>query len=188
MAQKSDVVKKKMAGRLGVWLSFFFMFKEISQSGSNLPHIIFEDDVDLQLNFLQTLDRKMKQVNNDWDILLCGHCCLVETIIPKEGSWFTVGDFAALHCFIVRNASVAQRIADEIDFTEFAVAVDFLLSNLAKDGFFKIYGMIHQMATQRRDMFESNIPLSGNLKPVDINETFLLRKMEKKALNNQKKL
>jgi len=155
--KKPISIKQKLAGRLGCVLSFLFLFKEMALSGSSQPFIVFEDDVDTENNFSKSLNWKMEFVNDDWDVLMCGHCC---TQAPKSGIWFQLKHFAGLHCFIVRNSTTAERLAEEFNMTELGIEADRTVSLLAVHDFFKMYGMVNQLAFQRRDLFKSDIPTS----------------------------
>lgn len=122
------------AGEIGCWLSYLFLMREMAarESASNRPLVILEDDVDLDVNFARHIRVTINSAPDDWDILLCGYCCLRATDYKTELLRGVVSYFAT-HCFIVRNSTTAERIASKLEHDALPTAIDRHLSRLASE-------------------------------------------------------
>jgi hypothetical protein len=147
--------------RTANWLSFLFLFKDLGSLSSSRPFLIFEDDVDLKVDFAPRLINSMRVAPVDWEILLCGHAhhrkkknkYIPE---PSRSFWKPTEFFVCLHCFVVRNSSVATRIANELNMPLFTSATDLVISGLIQSLNMSVYAAKDPMAMQRRDLFVSN--------------------------------
>ena len=118
------------SGEIGCYLSYLFLLREIVEKQYNQPLVILEDDIDIDFNFARYIQHTIDSAPTDWDILLCGYCCLVATNYKSE-TLRSVKSYYATHCFIIRNASTAARIANRLDVERIISPVDRSFSKLA---------------------------------------------------------
>lgn len=165
--------KKLSAGQIGCWLSYLSLMKEIAESGRNKPVLVLEDDVDLEVDFMSTLSSTLKLLPAQWDILLCGYCCLTK-LNPKYSRVkhvYPVKKFATTHCQVFRNSTTARKVYEKLN-VNFNVSsidkpVDMMLHDLTLTRQFKVFALKHPIAIQRRDIFKSDIENSwpiGNVR------------------------
>lgn len=164
LKKESDRDTKTLA-RKATWLSYLFLFKNLASYLSKQPILILEDDIDLEVDFVKQLNNSMKEAPNDWDVLLFGYCCIEKMLFkPVESKlWIPVKHFSALHCFVLRNSTVASRIARLIDVEVVNDPIDIFIATMAKSNVLAIYAHVTQIAIQRRDLFGTNNPDSGKL-------------------------
>lgn len=204
MEQKNNTVLPAMAsmmksedgGRVGCWLSYLLLMLEIAASQTSQPVVILEDDVDVDANFAQLINSTIFKAPSDWDMLLCGYCCMTP-LGYVSNDFQSVRIYAATHCFIIRNATTAARIAQRLDTAEISSPVDLTLSALGSQRYdssifnlylmfiinsclfryryINIYALINQIAVQRRDIFPSEIPTSGKIEQARLGNSLLDR-------------
>jgi GR25 family glycosyltransferase involved in LPS biosynthesis len=63
-------------GTVGYWLSDLLLFKKISLLKTNYATVIFEDDIDIEENFTESVNNALANAPSDWDLILCGYCWL----------------------------------------------------------------------------------------------------------------
>ena len=147
------------------WLSYLFLFKDFAASSSNQSLLILEDDVDIEVDFVRLLNDSMLKAPSDWDILLCGYCCLAEMEDKKvrNNIWIPVLSFATTHCFVVRNSTVARFIATKADVEVVKQPIDLFISKMAPSKELNIYALKNKIAIQERKIFETDNPDSGKI-------------------------
>lgn len=171
LKEKLSMTDGQLRGQTGCWMSHSVLLSQIANSNTNRPTVILEDDVDLDINFKDIIIDSIVNLPRDWDVLLCGYCCLqpkfslAEYYFFSQPNWhiFPVGSYFATHCQVVRNSSTARRLYEKIKLPLKDTAVDSVFSNLAYNGEFKFYALKHLAAIQRRDLFTGDIPTSGRL-------------------------
>lgn len=154
--------------RTGNWLSFLFLFKELASLSSSQPFLILEDDVDLKTDFAGLLAKSIQLAPIDWEILLCGyvfHQPNKKKTIPQsiKRIWIPIDFFLCLHCFVLRNSSIAAQLANHLDVPVFTSATDVVITSLIKSHNLVVYGAKNPMAVQRRDLFTSNTKDPGEI-------------------------
>ena len=152
-SQKATKATNKQA-QTSTWLSYLLLFKDFAASSSNQPLLILEDDIDLETDFVKLLGGSIKQAPSDWDILLCGYCCLsrLKSKPFRSKMWIPVKHFATTHCFVVRNSTVASFIASQIDVTVVEDLIDLYIAKMASTNKLNIYARAAKIAGQRRDL------------------------------------
>ena len=118
------------SGEIGCWLSYLFLMREFAEKQYSQPLVILEDDIDIDVNFSRYIQHTIDSAPADWDILLCGYCCLIATNYKSE-TLRSAKSYYATHCFIIRNASTAARIANRLDVERITSPVDRYFSRLA---------------------------------------------------------
>jgi glycosyl transferase, family 25 len=71
---KDELLARNKLGSLGCSLSHMYIYKEIMEK--NIPYtIILEEDAVIQDNFIKELNKSLKFLPKDWDILFLGFSC-----------------------------------------------------------------------------------------------------------------
>jgi GR25 family glycosyltransferase involved in LPS biosynthesis len=155
------------SGQFGCWLSYLTIMKNLVETKSERPTLILEDDVDLEVDFMRTISTSTKTLPSDWDMLLCGYCCLTK----QRGSikeFYHVKKYATTHCQLIRNYTTAARIYEKLNLPEIEKPVDMIFHDMAALGYLKIFALKNQIAIQRRDLFKSDIEFSWNYRKVKL--------------------
>lgn len=153
---------KLSAGQIGCWLSYFSLFKEIAESETNQPTLILEDDADLETDFYPTIANTIQRLPQNWDILLCGYCCLTkyrERHLTAFVSRLTtrVKKFATTHCMVIRNSTTARNIWARLGDSGLEQPIDMFLHDLTLKRILKVYAFQPPVSVQRRDLLKSDI-------------------------------
>lgn len=156
--------KKNVSSAItAIWLTHLFMLKEYASVRSSRPVVIFEDDVDVEADFVRIVEDSMKRAPDDWEVLLFGYCCTRKknTTSTDDLLWFPVNYFAMTHCLMVRNSTIADKIARLIDLPVFNNPIDLFLNMLISQDRIVVYAHYKPIAVQRRDLFKSENPKSS---------------------------
>jgi GR25 family glycosyltransferase involved in LPS biosynthesis len=182
---KFDIDSKDDSKRAtkATWLSYLFLFKDFAASSSNQSLLILEDDVDIEVDFVRLLNDSMMKAPSDWDILLCGYCCLGEMEDKKvrNNIWIPVLSFATTHCFVVRNSTVARFIATKADVKVIKQPIDLFISEMAPSKELNIYALKNKIAIQEREIFETDNPDSGKITDKQMLENSAIKRFMEKS-------
>lgn len=139
-------------GGVGCYLSHLNTYKHISES-ENEYGLIFEDDVSIPKNFYMKFNNILKDVPNDWDILLLSCHCIK---CKRQELYSHVNKFIWLHCYLVRKES-AKKLVDYLSRKYIEQQIDSELSDIAmKEDWLKIYCLNNSISTQT-NMFITEI-------------------------------
>ncbi|OAG31163.1 hypothetical protein NEDG_01576 [Nematocida displodere] len=153
-------------GRAGCHLSHLIVLRSIDISGSKRPVLILEDDIDLDVGFVEKVEEALAnpELNSMWNVIMLGGLF--------DKSWWgrpcknlVEGKYlACLHAYLVNGAESAKRIADAIDTPKCpGRPVDLIIEQqFRNDPSFTIYCFSPMIAVQRRDLFESSISIPAN--------------------------
>lgn len=97
---------------------------DIAKTDTNIPIVCLEDDIDMNVNFTGHIQVGIRSMPADWDILLCDYCDIGYHFDSKGHFPFKVKKFACLNCFVVRNASIDQLIAENLNVKNTSLPVD----------------------------------------------------------------
>lgn len=164
--------RKLSNGQVGCFLSHLLVLLEIASSETNSPTLVLEDDVDLERDFLNMLVNSMRRLPDDWDIFLCGYCCHVERNRVNR-DLIEMEFYLAFHCQVVRNSSVARRLAAKINLDRLDLPIDNMIGGLTREKHFKVYGLREMIAIQRRDLYKSEIASSKRFKKETLKNSLL---------------
>ena len=144
-------------GQIGAWqshLQVYFRIVEESKTDDR-PVLILEDDIDMELETPVLLRQALQSLPNDWEMFLVGHSHVQCT--KTYATLCRVGHFYCTHAYIIRNATVASRIADGSN-TVHTQAADILLMDLVNRGSLIVYASYpRHIVVQDRKSFGSNI-------------------------------
>jgi len=131
-------------GGVGCYLSHLNAYKLISESKNDYG-LIFEDDVSIPKNFYEKFNNILKDVPNDWDILLLSCHCIK---CKRQEIYSDVNKFIWLHCYLVRKES-AKKLVDYLSRKYIEQQIDSELSDIAmKEDWLKIYCLNSSLSTQ----------------------------------------
>lgn len=167
-SHKKIFFKEDDLHRTGNWLSFLFLFKDLASLSSSQPFLILEDDIDLKIDFVPLFLKSLQVAPMDWELLLCGyehHRSNKNKHIQQASKkiWIPTEFFVCTHCMIVRNSSIANRIASQLDVPVFNSATDLVINSLIFSKNLIVYASKEPMSSQRRDIFFSNSKNPGNI-------------------------
>lgn len=144
-------------GAVGCYLSHLNLYKYIASS--NKPYgIIFEDDVVINKDVFEKLNKYVALVPNNWDILLLSCFCIV---CDTYSHYYNTERFFNLHGYIIKKES-AKMIYELLDKQLIKQQIDSELSDLVANGKVKIYCLKDSLAKQGM-MFETTIQVPVKL-------------------------
>lgn len=115
-------------GAIGCYLSHVKIWRDIIEK--NYRHgLIFEDDVNLPKNINEKITKSMKDVPEDWDIILFGFHC--KDCINKK-NYRKVNRFILLHCYAISNNCI-KKILKTKSLFPITQQIDSYLSELSED-------------------------------------------------------
>jgi len=112
-------------GAVGCYLSHLKTYKQIADSDKAFG-LIFEDDVNIAPDFYVKLNKILKKVPNNWDILLLGCHCLK---CKRHEVHSHVRKFILLHCYLVKK-SAAKELFDMLNKKPIEQQIDSELSDI----------------------------------------------------------
>jgi len=93
-------------GAVGCYLSHLNIMKQIANSDKDYG-IVFEDDATIHPQFYANMMKKMKNIPNDWDILLLGGICMNGTYY---NDYVDVKNFYGTECYIIKKQSAIKIV------------------------------------------------------------------------------
>lgn len=138
----------------GCYMSHLLALIDIAETKTTKPTILLEDDVDMEVNALEIISNTITTLPDDWQWLLCGYCCF-EVRRNVSENVFEVQSYVVATCQVVRNASVARYVAQQLDTHFIWQPVDHRYSYLAYTHVLKTYALTNPVMIQRSDLFKS---------------------------------
>lgn len=133
--------------KLGCWQSHVLAAREAEKK--DIPTIILEEDVDIDVNFHNHVRRAMKDLPWNWDILRIGSCVEPEVMEHVNGGVFVSESQICNHGYILNGAHGARSFLDIIDTKDPLEAFDTVMEdNKKKYTNFKSYTHKPFLATQ----------------------------------------
>lgn len=153
---KNDIVFGCMLGSL---LSHILVYNKIVNSQSPKPVLVLEDDVDLDVNFVEKLENIFSKNMQDWDILLLsGENLYVENedplVIPEIKK---VSSFYLNHAYVINGSKAVTKTISFLNNVCYFDSIDILLSIGICINNLQVYATIPELAIQMRDKFKSTI-------------------------------
>jgi GR25 family glycosyltransferase involved in LPS biosynthesis len=164
-------VQQKWAAQVGCWLSYLMLLKEIAESNTTKATIMLEDDVDLDVDFYEKVNSSLVDMPADWDVLLCGHCCL--SISRTINRVYAITNHATTHCQVIRDSRSAQKLFQHLNVPLLNDPVDLFQSKLNVQHLVKFYALVTPVSVQRRELFGTDIPSSGILAQQNVQRSLI---------------
>jgi len=100
-------LQKKRKGEIGCYLSHRTLIQQLGRQWTlpNAGHLILEDDVIIDRNCMEVLNRAFWSLPADWDILLLG---IGESKVEPQGLVSKVHRFWGTYAYMVRHGSVPK--------------------------------------------------------------------------------
>ena len=123
---------------LGSFLSHIGVYQEFMES--NKPYcIICEDTVTFNTpSFKNSLNKYMEHMPRDWDIILLGNKGSGENLTSKHNIIYNIEELDNNNCYMINKSSCKKLLENLMDPRWY---LDWSISELAKNGFIKIYGL-----------------------------------------------
>lgn len=142
-------------GSVGCYLSHMKTYKQFLESNKEYA-IIFEDDVHIKkLNYINSIDNIIKEIPNDWDIILLGCICFV---CHKYKSYYDTRKFILLHSYVI-NRNSAGKIYNLLDSSRINKQIDSEFSDLLQSNKIKIYCIRNNLSVQNNNDFATTIQM-----------------------------
>ena len=148
-------------GAVGCFLSHLSIYKKVAESKIDYA-IIFEDDSVIANDFYERLEKGLRDIPSDWDIILLGLTCLKCDI---KLDYITVNRFWGTHGYIIKNKS-AIKLLEYLD-RPLSKQIDADISLLIKRKLINVYG-INPIIVAQESAFKSDIQMDV----IDSNEAF----------------
>jgi GR25 family glycosyltransferase involved in LPS biosynthesis len=116
-------------GAVGCYLSHLKAYSLIKDSPDKSHGLIFEDDVNIAHDFFFKLNRLLRNIPNDWDVLLLGCHCLK---CHKAELHSHVQKFILLHCYVVKK-DAARRLHEDLSSRPIQQQIDSEISDMITD-------------------------------------------------------
>jgi GR25 family glycosyltransferase involved in LPS biosynthesis len=146
--------------QIAISLSHFYAYKQISDKYDN--GLIFEDDVILDDNFTDILNKYITQLPKDYDMLFIGNGCNLHIenhkLISNQNiyakclnptSWGGDGASRCTDSYII-SKKCANKLCEYINNLEYKInlSIDWWLNVAARDNIFKVYWAEPTIVTQ----------------------------------------
>lgn len=142
-------------GAIGCYLSHVKVWETIMQSNTNSA-LIFEDDASIPPNCGSRIKRAIRDIPDDWDIILFGkHCSDCE----DKGKYVKVNRFILLHTYMISKRGIL-KIMDEGNLFPISQQLDAYLSEISY--FLNIYAPKENIVKQAESRTDIQAPLVKN--------------------------
>ena len=158
-------------GAIGCYLSHVKVWKDIVEN-NHKNGLIFEDDVNLPDNIHERINLSMKDVPDDWDIILFGfHCKDCENM----KNYRKVNRFILLHCYAISNSAIIKILKTNSLFP-IQQQIDAYLSELSEN-ILNIYTVKNPIIHQSGSRTDIQLPIIKQ-KNVDADSRSVIRKKD----------
>lgn len=154
-------------GAIGCYLSHVKIWENILKNENEVA-LIFEDDAQVPVNLNQRIHEEMKNIPNDWDIVLFGYICKK---CMKYDKYNEVERFMLTHCYIIKKKSIA-KIMNTNTLFPITQQIDALMSELSS--LINIYTVKEKLVPQFNSRTDIQAPLINKqqrkLLNIDVND------------------
>lgn len=139
-------------GAIGCYLSHVKIWENILKNKSEIA-LIFEDDAQVPVDLNKRIHEEMKNIPNDWDIVLFGFICKK---CMKYDNYNEVERFMLTHCYIIKKQSIA-KIMNTNTLFPITQQIDALMSELSS--LINIYTVKEKLVPQFNSRTDIQAPL-----------------------------
>ena len=154
-------------GAIGCYLSHVKIWENILKNESQIA-LIFEDDAQVPKDLNKRIHAEMKNIPNDWDIVLFGYICKK---CMKYDNYNEVERFMLTHCYIIKKSSIA-KIMNTNTLFPITQQIDSLMSELSS--LINIYSVKEKLVPQFNSRTDIQAPLINKkqrkLLNIDVND------------------
>lgn len=157
-----EAASQNFWGVFGAWQSHLQLYLQLRDSGSEGPFLILEDDVLIEADAFEYLDRTLERLPADWDLFFPGWCTEELDGVPDlESEFRRIKRCYCLHAYVVRGVEVLGKLIERSNQPTIVVA-DHVTKYGTMEGVFNSYiSWPHEYIMQDRKTFETDIPTSG---------------------------
>jgi len=113
LKKKSKMVKMS-DGEIGVALSHYKIWKNVIDQKDDMVMVLEDDAIDFASDFDEKMDIIMKEVPNDWDIILIGFYLNQGNDSYRINDYiYRVNNFVLLHCYVI-NEKGCKKLLDSM--------------------------------------------------------------------------
>ena len=159
-------------GAIGCYLSHVKVWRDIVDNGHR-HGLIFEDDVNIPKDLYHKMEKSMKNIPNDWDIILFGYHC---KDCENMKGYRKVNRFILLHCYAISNSGIIKILKTNSLFP-ITQQIDAYLSELSED-ILNIYTVPNPIIHQNGSRTDIQMPIIKQ-KNVDVNGRLAVEKNKK---------
>ena len=155
-------LEKKYDGTTGIKLSTYILLREFEELKSDKPLLILEDDVDLEVDFVEMIEQTLSHIDHEWDIIL----------LSKEFRWDStrphnpktglrgISFFFGLYSILINGQKSAKKFADFIETCPIHLPLDNFYNSILADKKIIGYGYSRYIGTHLGDIFPTCIGTS----------------------------
>tara|TARA_B100000405_G_scaffold13983_2_gene11642 strand:- start:8026 stop:8823 length:798 start_codon:yes stop_codon:yes gene_type:complete len=156
-------------GAIGCYLSHVKVWRDVVDN--NHRHgLIFEDDVNVPSNIYHKMEKSMKHIPEDWDIILFGYHC---KDCENMKGYRKVKRFILLHCYAISYSGIIKILKTNSLFP-ITQQIDSYLSELSED-ILNIYTVPNPIIHQNGSRTDIQMPIIKQ-KNVDVNDRLAVQK------------
>jgi GR25 family glycosyltransferase involved in LPS biosynthesis len=149
-------------GAIGCYLSHVKVWRDIIEN-EHAHGLIFEDDVNVPVDINEKIQKSMKDIPKDWDIILFGFHC---KDCQNMNNYRKVKRFILLHCYAISNTAIVKILKTKSLFP-IQQQIDSYLSELSED-ILNIYTVKNPIINQNGSRTDIQMPII-KAKNVDVN-------------------
>lgn len=139
-------------GAIGCYLSHVKIWENILKNNYNTV-LIFEDDAKVPPNLNKKIHEELKNIPNDWDIVLFGYICKK---CMKYEKYMVVERFMLTHCYIIKRSAII-KIMNSNTLFPITQQIDSLMSELS--AIINIYSVKEKLVKQFSSRTDVQAPL-----------------------------
>lgn len=155
-------------GGVGCFLSHYYLAKQLINDPKHNMYLIFEDDTAILPNTYQQIKKSLKNVPDNWDLLMF---YTIRAVGHSENKTFhKLKSFWGMNCYLI-NKNGAKKFVEEVDKNKIDGQVDCYLSKLIQQNKINIYSTkTHYVSSNSTDTNIQTIlkPQKG-INPYDYN-------------------
>jgi len=141
-------------GGIGCFLSHLELAKKLLNDKENDYYLVFEDDVELEIQCATLINDAIKNVPSNWDMLLLSTIRL--TSENKNKKYISPHGFWGMACYVI-NKKGAKKLVDEVSRNKIDGQIDSYLSVMQQQGKIQIYAY-HTDVVKLKD-YKTNIQM-----------------------------
>jgi len=164
-AQSGIVAPTKMftSGMIGCAISHERLLEEAVRNKYG-PFIIFEDDIQLQSNFMNRLKSAMDSLPEQWDMAFLGWYCSDSREWKEDRGWYvspTTGFSAGFLCYAVNGAESAARVHSLMH--PLRTQIDLQIMEAGRAGKLNIHYAVDKLAFTNLACFPTTVQPTGTI-------------------------
>lgn len=178
--KKHEDVSENLYGAVGLKLTSYALFREYEELKTEKPLLILEDDVDLELDFVNIIENTLSNMNDNWDIILLTPSYYVDYNRPtnKLTGLRGINFFSGTYAYLINGSRAAKKLADLLENCDPKFPIDFYFGEMSCSRFIIGYAFTTSIATHLGNVFASSIATSDYVGPEKLVNSLYLAELE----------